>query len=63
MSTGHPKKPPIPRKSGRAADDVAGYMPGRDTEDDDESELAEDGGHETAAVGGHGCESLERQAG
>jgi excinuclease ABC subunit C len=36
-----PKNPPIPRKSGRAADDVAGYMPGSDAEDD-ENEAAED---------------------
>ncbi len=39
MSATH-RKPPIPRKSGRAADDVAGYMPGGDIEED-ENEVAE----------------------
>jgi len=33
--SGGSRPPPIPRKSGRSADDVAGYMPGRDGEDDD----------------------------
>ena len=39
MSATH-RKPPIPRKSGRAADDVAGYMPGGDIEED-ENEVTE----------------------
>lgn len=34
MSTSR-KGPPIPRDSGRAADDMAGYMPGRETEQED----------------------------
>jgi excinuclease ABC subunit C len=40
MSPAQPKNPPIPRNSGRAADDVAGYMPGREVEDD-ESDIVE----------------------
>ena len=35
MKDGHPTTPPIPKKTGRASDDVAGFMPGDETEDDE----------------------------
>jgi excinuclease ABC subunit C len=38
MSSGTDRPPPIPRKSARAADDVAGFMPGAEG-DDDEAEV------------------------
>jgi excinuclease ABC subunit C len=40
MTSGTDRPPPIPRKSARAADDVAGFMPGADG-DDDEAEGTE----------------------
>ncbi len=35
MKDGHPNSPPIPKKTGRAADDVAGYLPGNESEEDE----------------------------